>query len=125
MTITASMNGNLQHERSYLRRVFTDPVSIMLMTLLIGGTTFFWSQSRIPALDQKAQMAERNNISAIAFDIAYPIHADQPIVERVAKTTVNWVYTNWKGMIFGLFFGVLVLSLMQLHPLPNQSKNPL
>ena len=119
------MDGDRQHKRSYLRRLFTDPVSILLMTLLVVGTLFFWSQSRVPALDQKAQMAERNNITSIAFDIVYPTHADQLMVERVAKTTINWSYTNWKGMTFGLFFGVLVLSLLQLHPPPNQTKNPL
>ena len=84
------MDGDRQHKRSYLRRLFTDPVSILLMTLLVVGTLFFWSQSRVPALDQKAQMAERNNITSIAFDIVYPTHADQLMVERVAKTTINW-----------------------------------
>ncbi len=119
------MDGNLQDDRGYLRRVFTDPVSILLIILMVGGTSYFWSQSRVPALDEKAQMAERNNISAIAFDIVYPTHVDQSVVERVLKTTINWSYTNWKGMTFGLFFGVLALSLLQLPPPSNQSRNPL
>lgn len=119
------MNANKKDQRSYLGQVFTNPASLLLIILLVCGTAYFWSQSRMPALDQKAQMAERNNLSAIAFDIVYPTHADQSVIERIAKTTVNWSYTNWKGMTFGLFFGVLTLCLLQLHPPSNQSKNPL
>ena len=119
------MDGNLQDNRSYIRRVFSDPVSVLLIIIMIAGSIFFWSQSRVPALNQKAQMGDRNNISAIAFDIVYPVHYEQPIVERVFKTTINWSYTNWKGMAFGLFFGVLALSLLQLHPPSNQTQNPL
>ena len=51
-------SGDLQHERSCLRRVFTDPVSMLLIDLLVGVTTFLWSQSLVPALDQKARMTE-------------------------------------------------------------------
>lgn len=118
------MDGQLNSKQGYLKRVFSDPISLLLIILLIGGTTYFWSESRVPALDEKSQLAERNNFSAIAFDVIYPTNVDQPIAERVVKTTVNWGYTNWKGMTFGLFFGVLALSLLQLHPPSNQTKNP-
>ena len=73
------MDGDLQHERSCLRRVFTDPVSILLTTLLVGGTTFFWSQSLIPALEQKARMTEWNNITSVDYDIAYSTQVGQPV----------------------------------------------
>ncbi|MFT4712332.1 MAG: uncharacterized membrane protein YraQ (UPF0718 family) [Candidatus Azotimanducaceae bacterium] len=118
------MDGQFNSKQGYLKRVLSDPISILLIIFLIGGTTYFWSQSRGPALSEKSQLAERNNFSAIAFDVIYPTHVDQPMAERVLKTTINWGYTNWKGMTFGLFFGVLALSLLQLHPPLSQTTNP-
>lgn len=118
------MDSNTQNHRHYLVRLLSDPVSILLIMLIIGGSAYFWSQSRVPALDQKSQLGERNNISSIAFDVVYPVHIAQPIVERIVKTTINWSYTNWKGMTFGLFFGVIALSILQLHPPSNQTSNP-
>jgi uncharacterized membrane protein YraQ (UPF0718 family) len=118
------MEGQLNSKQGYLKRVLSDPISILLIIFLVVGTTYFWSQNRGPALNEKSQLAERNNFSAIAFDVIYPTHVDQPMPERVLKTTINWGYTNWKGMTFGLFFGVLALSLLQLHPPSNQTTNP-
>jgi len=72
----------------------------------------FWSQSRVPALNEKAQMGLRTNVSSIAFDILLPVADDQPVVERVARSTVNWLYTNWKGMTFGLLFAAAALTIL-------------
>ncbi len=72
----------------------------------------FWSQSRVPALNEKAQMGVRTNFGSIAFDIVLPVSADQPIVERVLKSSVNWGYTNWKGMTFGLLFAAAALTIL-------------
>ena len=78
-TNAARKDRDLQHERSCLRRVFTDPASILLTILLVGGTTFFWSQSPIPALEQKVRMTEWNNITLVDYDIAYSTQVGQPI----------------------------------------------
>jgi len=74
--------------------------------------TVFWSQSRVPALNQKAQMGLRTNFGSIAFDTVLPVNAGQPVAERVLRTTVNWGYTNWKGMTFGLLFAAAGLTIL-------------
>ena len=82
----------------------------LLFAIVIAAV--FWSQSRVPALNEKAQMGLRTNFSSIAFDILLPVTDQQPIAERVAKTTVNWLYTNWKGMTFGLLFAAAALTIL-------------
>ncbi len=57
-------------------------------------------------------MGLRTNFSSIAFDILLPVADQQPVAERVAKTTVNWLYTNWKGMTFGLLFAAAALTIL-------------
>ena len=82
----------------------------LLFTVLLAGV--FWSQSRIPALNEKAQMGLRTNFGAIAFEIVLPVSADQPLVERVFRTSINWAYTNWQGMAFGLLFAAAALTVL-------------
>jgi len=82
----------------------------LLFAVVIAAV--FWSQSRVPALNEKAQMGLRTNFSSIAFDILLPVADHQPVVERIAKTTVNWLYTNWKGMAFGLLFAAAALTIL-------------
>ncbi len=84
-------------------------VSLFLIGLIAA---VFWSQSRVPALSEKAQMGLRTDFGAIAFDIVLPVTPDQPVVERVGRSSVNWAYTNWKGMTFGLLFAAGVLTLL-------------
>jgi len=82
----------------------------LLFAIVIAAV--YWSQSRVPALNEKAQMGLRTNFSSIAFDILLPVTDQQPVAERVAKTTVNWLYTNWKGMTFGLLFAAAALTIL-------------
>ncbi len=93
----------------------------ILIVLLIALT--FWSQSRVPALNDKAQMGDRINISAIAFDIVFPIIESQPLYERTIKAAINWGYTNWKGMTFGFLLAAAFISLIQSLPKTLGSKN--
>ncbi len=76
----------------------------------------FWTQSRVPALGEKAQAGERTSFSGIAFDVLYPTTPAQPFVERVVKTAANWGYTNWKGMLFGFLLGAAFLSVFAALP---------
>ena len=88
-------------------------LAVALMALI---ALFFWTQSRFPALDTKAQMGQRTSISAIAFDVILPVSQDQPYIERVSKSAINWGYTNWKGMTFGLIFAAAFFTLLRLLP---------
>lgn len=85
---------------------------ILALLFAVVIAAVFWSQSRVPALNEKAQMGLRTNFSSIAFDILLPVADNQPIAERVAKTTVNWLYTNWQGMAFGLLFAAAALTIL-------------
>lgn len=86
----------------------------LVIAILFAATiaAVFWSQSRVPALNEKAQMGLRTNFSSIAFDIVLPVTAAQPVVERIVRTTINWLYTNWKGMSFGLLFAAAALTIL-------------
>ena len=94
-----------------------DKKQISLAVALMAFTAlFFWTQSRFPALDTKAQMGQRTSISAIAFDVILPVSQEQPYIERVSKSAINWGYTNWKGMTFGLIFAAAFFTLLRLLP---------
>ncbi len=88
----------------------------LIALLMIGIALFFWDQSRIPALTAKAQMGIRTQIDAIAFDVIFPVLDSYSLLQRILFTSINWAYTNWKGMTFGLLFGAACLSLVRLIP---------
>jgi uncharacterized membrane protein YraQ (UPF0718 family) len=85
-------------------------IAATVIAAIIAG--IFWSQSRIPALNEKAQMGLRTNFGEIAFDIVLPVTAEQVLVERVLRSSVNWAYTNLQGMTFGLLFAAAVLTIL-------------
>lgn len=103
----------------------TDKRQLSLAVILLACIAlFFWTQSRYPALDQKAQMGQRVSISAIAFDTVYKVDVAQPYAERAWRSSVNWGYTNWKGMTFGFLFASAFISLLRLLPNSPPSRNP-
>jgi len=85
---------------------------LLSLGLLLTIALLFWTQSRFPALDQKAQMGQRTHFSALAFDVLYPLSPEQNTVQRIFYSSINWGYTNWKGMTFGLAFAAAFLSLL-------------
>lgn len=87
---------------------------LILITIL-----YFWTQSRYPALDNKMFMGTRNILTGISFDNIWDVSDSASYIERMAAGTVNWYYTNWKGMTFGLIFSVLTLSLFSFIQIPN------
>lgn len=95
-------------------------VSILIAIFI---AIIFWSQSRLPQLNEKAQMGERNNITALAFDIIYPAEITDNYLVRSAKTATNWAYTNWKGMAFGLLFAAMMLTVFRYLPPWKTSKS--
>ena len=107
-------------QANYQRKVLVFALLSMVLIAL-----WFWSQSRLPALDTKAQLGDRNSISAIAFDILIPIEASMSYWQRVWATSVNWAYTNWKGMSFGLLFAGVFMTLLQHMPSLNWGTNRL
>jgi uncharacterized membrane protein YraQ (UPF0718 family) len=89
----------------------------LLLTALVvlGLGASFWSQSRYPALDEKATMADDIRLEdPLGFDVLYPIVQSDPFWQKVLETTANWGYTNRKGMVFGVLFGAALMSLFSL-----------
>ena len=84
----------------------------MAAMIAVVVAAVFWSSSRVPALNQKAQMGLRTNFGSIAFDVLLPVDGSQPLPLRVLRSTVNWAWTNWKGMAFGLLFAAAVLTIL-------------
>lgn len=93
---------------------------ILFHLILIAITLFyFWTQSRYPALDNKMFMGTRNALTGISFDNIWPVGAEAGVVQRILAGTVNWYYTNWKGMTFGFIFAGLLLSLASFIKMPT------
>ncbi|MEL7115716.1 MAG: FG-GAP-like repeat-containing protein [Pseudomonadota bacterium] len=90
----------------------TQPRIIFAVLMVALLAVLFWTQSRYPQLDEKAMMSGAIQLEdPIAFDPVYPVSPDMPIYERVAKTTVNWIDTNKKGMTFGILIAAAFLTL--------------
>ncbi len=90
-----------QNKRTFAALMFTIIIAIV-----------FWSQSRIPALNEKAQMGLRTNFGELAFEIVLPVTQDQALLERVVRSSINWAYTNLIGMFFGLLFAAAILTVL-------------
>lgn len=89
---------------------------LITLIVLVAVATFFWTGSRYPDLDQKALMGGEIQLEAIGFDVIVEVPADDSVGHEMLANTLNWMYTNWKGMAFGLLFGAIVLSLLPLLP---------
>ena len=87
---------------------------IAIICLAIAG--IFWTQSRYPALNEKAMMADRLQTNRLSFDAKFEISQDDSFIKRIFLGTGNWAYTNKQGMTFGVVFGGAFLTLLQLLP---------
>ncbi len=85
---------------------------VFSLILIAMMSVFFWTQSRYPALDDKALMSGAIQLEdPISFEAVLPITPDMPLWKRIAYSTVNWLDTNKKGMTFGILFGAAFLTL--------------
>lgn len=87
------------------------------ITLMIGIATFFWVDSRYPALYKKYHQGAAVKVTgAITFGTAYAVDRSMPLRQRVWRTSVNWLQANEIGMIFGFFFGAAALTFLAMLP---------
>lgn len=82
----------------------------LFLTALVAA--YFWSSSRYPALNEKAMMGANTHIEAIGFDIFVTVPQDASTLKRILYNSLNWMYTNRKGMTFGVIFGALLMTLL-------------
>src|SRR5271169_479918 len=85
--------------------------------LALSMASYFWIDSRYPALIKKLHVGKSIRVTgAISFDALLPVNPSMPVVVRVGRTTVNWMWTNRIGMTFGVCFGAAMLTLLPLLP---------
>jgi uncharacterized membrane protein YraQ (UPF0718 family) len=90
---------------------------IVAVVLALGIGSYFWVDSRYPALLKKMHSGKAIKVAgAISFDALLPVTPEMPALARIARTTVNWTWTNRVGMTFSIFFGAALLTLLPLLP---------
>ncbi len=99
--------------------------TIVIIGLIIITALSFWSLSRYPDLNRKAQMAEAaSSIGDISPWPVVSVDANAPFAERWALTTVNWVHANMRGMSFGIAIAAMVLTLINYFPNLRRGAGP-
>ncbi len=94
--------------------IFEDKRILFTSLLLLTLAFSFWSGSRVPALNEKATMGTEIDFNNLGFNTVFEVQPEDPLIKRVAYTTVNWVDTNKKGMSFGLLFASAIMTLFSL-----------
>lgn len=98
----------LMRANAYNKRLILSLVILATIALL------FWSQSRMPDLSDKAMMGGSILLQdPLSFEAKYPLDPSDPTWKRIAMTTVNWLFTNMRGMLFGVFFGAAFLTMLR------------
>ena len=97
--------------RHRLKRVAVPALLAVLLALSIA--TYFWIDSRYPALLKKLHFGKAIHVSAgLSFDALLPVTPQMPLTTRVAYTAIDWAWTNRIGMTFGVFFGAAVMTVL-------------
>ncbi len=85
-------------------------LALMLVAVL---AVQFWTQSRYPALNEKAMMSGAIQLEdPLGFEAWFPLTDEDTTVVRIGKSTLNWIKTNKRGMTFGILFAAAFLTLL-------------
>lgn len=85
---------------------------VLAALIVVVLAVLFWTGSRYPALDEKAIMSGSIQLEdPLGFEALLPLSPDQGLLERMFRSTVNWVNTNKKGMTFGVLFAAAFLTI--------------
>ena len=95
-----------------MKRLIKDKrlVLAFLIIALIGVK--FWTGSRYPELGAKASMGMIANIQSLGLDAKWEPMPGDPVWVRVPKFTVNWIFANKRGMMFGLLFAAGLMTAL-------------
>src|SRR5215469_6273626 len=89
----------------------------LALLLSLGIASFFWIDSRYPSLLKKMHTGKAVHLSgALSFDALMPVTPGMSLLARIEHTSVNWMWTNRIGMMFGICFGAGLLTLLPLLP---------
>ena len=103
-----------QIKRSAIGSALADRRLVLAILLTACIALYFWTQSRYPALDEKAMMGGDADMSGIAFDQILEMLPNSSILWEIFVNSINWMYTNWKGMTFGVLFAACALTVFGL-----------
>ena len=87
-----------------------------LSLLIIWGVilvAIFWGFSRYPALTEKL-IGGATLGGGLSFSTIIDVASAGSLAERIAFSSINWLYTNKEGMTFAVLFAALVLSILQI-----------
>lgn len=88
----------------------TRSLILILMTVI---ATYFWVESRYPALMKRYHAGTQIKVSgALTFGGVYKVDPSMPYMQRVWYTTVNWLDANRAGMTFSFLFGPAALAFL-------------
>jgi uncharacterized membrane protein YraQ (UPF0718 family) len=91
---------------------FSKKPVIFLCFFMLLLCLFFWLTSRYPELQGKSSLNNQAPLSSLGFDTLIDINEDASNLEKIVFGTVNWAYTNKKGMSFAFLMGAFFLSLL-------------
>lgn len=98
-----------------INRLFYDKRFFLLSAMLASLTSYFWLASRYPALNQKALMGGDLALEdGLSFDAWFLSDQVPEWLPQFVLTFINWLHTNQNGMLFGLAFAVIVMSLLSV-----------
>jgi uncharacterized membrane protein YraQ (UPF0718 family) len=76
-------------------------------------SSIFWVDSRYPALMKRYHAGSQIKASgALTFGTVYKVDRSMPYINRVWRTTVNWLEANRVGMTFSFLFGPAALAFL-------------
>ena len=111
--LKTSVNWVQQNKRLFIITAFSVALAIN-----------FWAGSRIPSLSDKASLGGALILEdPLGFEAAYPIDPNDPVLEKVLFTTVNWVLTNRQGMTFGILIAAAFMTILMLLSRRNLSSH--
>jgi len=88
---------------------------LVIILSIIGVIAFlFWTSSRYPQLNEKANMGDDTPSMGISFDVIKEINEKDNVLTKIFYHTLNWIDTNKKGMTFGLLFAAALILLFSL-----------
>jgi uncharacterized membrane protein YraQ (UPF0718 family) len=88
-------------------------VTVIVLALAMGS--YFWVDSRYPALLKKLHAGKSVKVTAaITFDAVLPVNPSMPLPTRIVRTSANWLWANRIGMSFGIGFGAVMLTLLPM-----------
>jgi uncharacterized membrane protein YraQ (UPF0718 family) len=85
----------------------------LIVLLMTAIAMYFWVDSRYPALMKRYHAGTHIKASgALTFGAVYPVEPSMPYMQRVWRTTVNWLDANRQGMTFAFLFGPAALAFL-------------